>query len=560
MQDSNQLPVGRRTYTADWWASGWTSITPFHLGSQSYYLIYNKTNGTVHMDRVSEDGRATSTVWSWTWSAGWTHFVPFTMSGQQYIIAYNSSSGEVHFDRVRPNAQGVDILWMGRWGTGFTHFVPFYVGDHPHLIAYNSDTGLVHFDRITDRLNGVDVASSLTWASGFDQFVPYVFNGENRLVAYNSATGLVHFDRILPALNGVDVLGSGTWARGWRLTGYDDVNGEPHLIAYNAGTGLVHQDRLGHSGMQILQVGYWKTGQSHVVGLNVRRASGAPRGFVLGYSTTAGGATITMLDDDTEHLACDATDCRIRDLPLLHQTDPALPADVAAQGPLGCYDASIAMAAAGALANRSPSASPLTATRTRDFDALVSSWPATSSNADLLAFQYRTAKARDPYYFHELLQDFSPIERRVPAACDPRAYGSCKSADSRYGDAYRIFVGPGDFVSDDLFVRGVRQKVMQIIAFDWTRNTTVDGRLVLELANAGHKVAVSGFRRATTSHPVLVNDPGANRQRRIHVGVLEASSRLVLPNGAASWPYVEFSDDPAHAKLLLMHYDGVRLN
>src|SRR5262245_33345744 len=125
------------------------------------------------------------------------------------------------------------------------------------------------------------------------------------------------------------------------------------------------------------------------------------RAFALSYSRGNGGAALDLLDEDLSHMVCAGGDCLVNRMPLLYQTDPALPPDVSEAGP-GVFTTPASpwptprhwpIAGAG---SRPPDHVP------KNMTISSARGPTGPPGVDLLAFQYRTAAMHDPYYFHEL--------------------------------------------------------------------------------------------------------------------------------------------------------------
>lgn len=556
------------------WGGGWTHIAPFQNPNETTpsFLIYNKTTGDVHIDRVTNNGAGFEIGYAARWAPGWTNFTTFVLNKNSYLIAYNATTGEVHIDRLLPNNAGIEILWMGKWGTGWTHLNTFSVNGSPALIAYNATTGLVHFDWISKNLQGTQTVTAMQWGKGWTQFNTYTNDqGKNWfLTAYNANTGLFHIDSINPQLNGVTGKIEKTLAKnlvvsvGQKFDETTPANRVSEIITYAASTGEVQVwEHPETKTFNSLTKSAWQKNLTHIVPFYIYTVTPFD-GVLLTYSTSHGGAQFYRLNNRSQ-MTCFGSGkiCEFKNTPLLNQIDPNINDNPYVDSKRwGCYDTTIMMTSVSAMMNQTLQSGPAPFSRSQQLLMLVNKNGLNSTS--ITQFQYDTARAGKPYYLNELIANFSngKTVATLPAGCDLYTMGKCQSASSEYGDSSRLWAATEPLLTSSAIIRGLESGARYIFAFNWSDNTkTPEKHIVKARTDLIHKVAIVGFDK-NSFYPLTVNDPGNGTRERARIVNLSSSTKMsvydvdgkILKN----WMAVEFEKDPGVYNLF-DHVDHIRL-
>ena len=234
-------------------------------------------------------------------------------------------------------------------------------------------------------------------------------------------------------------------------------------------------------------------------------------------------------------LACNraGTTCRVRNMPLISQTDPRVSPQVLYMGNDGCYDTSIVTVTIAALANRSKALQP--SGRTKMFDELTGNQMMPKEIAQL-SQQYRWAavhhqetlmqehgnfkgKVVQPLYFDEVLADFGKIQQ----SCDPYTYGNCTApVSNNAGNAFRTFVSTEN-ITNEYVINRMKSGYVTMIAYGRYTPSLEEGPQKFVFYNR-HKVVFSGFQPG--KYPLLINEVGSGKQVRARL-TTDLSERMV---------------------------------
>lgn len=242
------------------------------------------------------------------------------------------------------------------------------------------------------------------------------------------------------------------------------------------------------------------------------------------------------------------TECLVRNMPLIQQTDPRLDPDLKDMAGVGCYDTSIVTVIATALANRSPASPPLTG-RTRQFDAVE---PGKDKSGNVipkivkqLELEYHFARTHQqqrvvqktnivqPLYFHEVVADLAG--KRIRQNCDPYTYGNCSQVTAANGtaDARRVFLNKSNPIANQTIIDAMKQDYVTMIAYSRYKASVTYDRATKVLTvgltniNAAHKVVFSGFTSGAL--PLVINDVGNARRYRVTLSNDLAQMRFADP-------------------------------
>jgi hypothetical protein len=548
------------------WAAGWSTIAPFSIPKDvnSYYIIYNKSNGQVHFDQVNKGGAGAETKYDGKWAGGWTHMVPFVMNDSAYFLAYNQASGEAHINQVLPGATNFKNVWTGKWASGWTSLNTFYADNKLALLAYNKVSGLVHTDWINTNLQGTQTVKELQWGPGFDQMVVYSNKQKApKLIAYNSSTGTLHADAL--GMNGVDVQSNTTEQKGLIVSVAQssdfDGNRKANVLLYSPSTGNMKVRHIGDDGAVISSSSTnWAKNLSHLTSFYLMDILPFDGG-VLAYNQSTGNSQFFRVNDRSKLKCTGLKKCEFKNLPLLSQVDaniPDVPYKAAKQ--FGCYDTSITMSMAGALNNSKLSPYPAEGTRSNEYKDLMAK--SGTNQYSLTKYQYDTAMAKKPFYFSEVLNDFDTASiAKNPAACDMMSIYNCNSAQNKFGDFSQRYVSTTTKVSNDDMIDNVLSGALQIIAFNWSKNDVKPGLKVVTSNGSYHKVVVAGFDK-NSDFPLLINNPGAGTREnaRLVASTAGANLKLVDTKGVpvTNWTMIEFASAPGQL-YFLDHIDHFRM-
>lgn len=56
--------------------------------------------GTVALDRIKDDGKGTTTLYTGEWTKDWTTITSFHLAAQPFLFSYKAGNGIVAIDRV----------------------------------------------------------------------------------------------------------------------------------------------------------------------------------------------------------------------------------------------------------------------------------------------------------------------------------------------------------------------------------------------------------------------------------------------------------------------------
>ncbi|WP_437306828.1 hypothetical protein [Sorangium sp. So ce388] len=273
--------------------------------------------------------------------------------------------------------------------------------------------------------------------------------------------------------------------------------------------------------------------------------------------------------------------CTVRNMPLLFQDDNRVDYDVWDMRADGCYDASIATVLTTALVNRTTASSLTGRTLTwSNIPAGNNGAPspiATTKDYEQLSQQYRWAKQHhgplasrvpgvEPFYFHEMVNDFGGSAKRFPTNCDPKIYKSCTwnttvIPGDLVGAAFFDWTTNVDHVTNDYLTSLLTRGFSTMIAYGryapskvW--DTGLGGWRITFNRVGQHKVAFSGYQ--VGSFPLRINDVGNGI--RYNVTVTNDMSAKASYAGVAAMNVKKFDFPNGRSRQTLMLYDPAQLS
>ncbi|MDQ4121497.1 MAG: hypothetical protein M3209_08635 [Acidobacteriota bacterium] len=305
-------------------------------------------------------------------------------------------------------------------------------------------------------------------------------------------------------------------------------------------------------------------------------------------------------------LDCDSLfiNCRVMNMPLLHQEDPRVEKDLQYISPTGCYLASMATVIATALANRNPLFA--SAGRTKDFDSLAGD-AAQPKEIKQLNYVYRVFKRYEKgetengkrvqvFHFPEVVADFN--KGKILQPCDPYVYGDCDKigstaqATNASGDAGRMWMGNGLKLTNENVISLMESGYVVMLAYaryqpvlelpnvsDKKKTPTAHNpnEPVNLFFNSYHKVVVSGFRKGA-AYPLIINDVGTGQRYNVrlstdwsnrkfkasfHVAPFQNAKFAFLPNeDPKTIAFIEYEGEGQGINdwiFFLNHYDYLRI-
>jgi hypothetical protein len=143
---------------------GFTTVKPFSLYGQVYFLGYRGDTGYVAMYSASTIVSSPAPdvpplqmlpIWSHPWAAGWTRFAFFPLGGETFFLKTNTKILNVNIDHVLDSpASGtteVGTLLQSQLpdALNLTNVEPLLLGKgDPHFVTYRADTGAATLNRI----------------------------------------------------------------------------------------------------------------------------------------------------------------------------------------------------------------------------------------------------------------------------------------------------------------------------------------------------------------------------------------------------------------------------
>ena len=247
------------------WAKSWTHLVRYQRGFGEFSIAYSSVVGTVHFDKVNDNGTTTS-LGSTMWSKGWDHLATIELGNERYLLVHDSASGTVRIDAIDQDGSGSSNVWHGTWSPGWDSVITLGAAgaQQDHVLVYDRDSGIARLDRVHKGGVGTTNRWQQQWTKGLDTLVPFrIGDGDWRVLAYDVHTGRAEIHRIRPQAS--SIVGTAAWAPGWTHFAFHPPHPGGHdqfarFIAYNATTGSVHFDRLSDAGWEIEVSSAWSAG------------------------------------------------------------------------------------------------------------------------------------------------------------------------------------------------------------------------------------------------------------------------------------------------------------
>ena len=219
-------------------------------------------------------------------------------------------------------------------------------------------------------------------------------------------------------------------------------------------------------------------------------------------------------------LECDAaaTNCHVRGMLFLNQSDSHIDPDVASNKPHGCYDTSIVTVVLAAMDNRSPKLHP-TGRLKELMDIQVPPLPYYNNKKayEQVSQQYRWQLAHgtrggQAFGFPEVLADLAPSK----AKCNPFAYGDCESFSNAAGETWSWSYKTGR-ISNQSIEKLLREGYMVLIGYRYYTPVVTQNMQGLRTVDfkpgSDHKVVFSGFQPG--DHPLLIANVGSGQEEHV---------------------------------------------
>ncbi len=238
------------------WRHPLTHIIVLEQGLNRLLLRYDRNDGSVDIEVLRSSGVGSDPApFSRRWSDQWTHVVAVGAGASlqaDHVLVYDRSSGRVHMDRIAPGGSGTHNVWDGSWRSGWDQVVPYRVlGNSWHVLLYDWSTGEVELHSVAGEGAGASFTVRLQWGAGFTHVMPYPraefdTSGQIGFLAYALSTGSFQLYEVWG--DGCRTNGSGRWDKWTHLVPTHlrptKERGNKGMIAYNWASGATHIDRL----------------------------------------------------------------------------------------------------------------------------------------------------------------------------------------------------------------------------------------------------------------------------------------------------------------------------
>ena len=288
---TNDLAVGNVMWGSSIGA-GWnvvpfyTAIHPINPIIDCYLLFYNPGSGAVQIQAATPKGL--KLIWQGQWShdPSWTHLVPVWKPGiiaewgDSYMFSFKKATGEAALEKLNDEGKGTTNVFTRTWKQPWTCFASGNItGGDPYLLMYSAKTGHAELDDITNSEEVVYWERTWTNTPPWTHMEPLT---SDLILYYKQDDGTVEVDRLLDKLrDGVNKPGStpvwkDQWAAGWTnfspFVAWMGVLPEAFLLSYKASDGSLALDRFSNvEGEGFSSV--WKSGAgrgwSHIFALRV---------------------------------------------------------------------------------------------------------------------------------------------------------------------------------------------------------------------------------------------------------------------------------------------------
>ncbi len=218
------------------WSAGWTSVSFFRCGYESFALMMKSGSGDVVTLSMTDHGRAGPEVDRRQWSAGWTTAKTYRPSGRAdrtFLFLLKESTGEVHIHRMNPDGTIGPEIERRHWSGGWTTVEFFDVGDVTYLFLLKESTGEVHIHRMNpDGTIGPEIERR-HWSGGWTTAQFYYIDDQPHLLLLKESTGDVHVHRMAADGDVGPEIQRQVWEPGWAQARFSGTQRLPVFFTAN---------------------------------------------------------------------------------------------------------------------------------------------------------------------------------------------------------------------------------------------------------------------------------------------------------------------------------------
>ena len=187
--------LARRVESHDW-SSGWTSTEFYEVGGKVFGFFLKRSDGTVHIHRMRDDGTVGEMVKSYDWSSGWTSVEFYRVGGKVFVFFLKQSDGTVHIHRMRDDGTVGEMVKSYDWSSGWTSAEFYKVGGKVFVFFLKYSDGAVHIHRMRDDGTVGEMVKSYDWSSGWTSAEFYRVDGKVFVFFLKYSDGIVHIHRM----------------------------------------------------------------------------------------------------------------------------------------------------------------------------------------------------------------------------------------------------------------------------------------------------------------------------------------------------------------------------
>ena len=170
--------------------------------------------------------------------------------------------------------------------------------------------------------------------------------------------------------------------------------------------------------------------------------------------------------------------------------------------------------------------------------------------------QHNLTPPKTPYPAYSpqnIIRDLAPWSTTLTAGCDINAWWDCEASNAYGKTFWETIDANSTYLNSGVYKLLMLSSYVPMISFEWEKKTDVYSAPWLKIRSWGyggpHKVAVSGSQNE--AYDLKINDVGSGTQRKATINLKTATTTVAggvwtvenLPGGAATLPYLAFSDD-----------------
>ncbi|QTL34749.1 hypothetical protein [Pseudoalteromonas viridis] len=321
-------PYNKQNIYLNHWSAKEREFTTFSLGEDTFSLDYRPDNGQVAINRFSDDGAGSATIYKNVYLSHWSpkarEFTSFTFNGKAFVLAYQQQDGLVGIAEFSyHNDQGaLNNVYLGDWANKKRVFTAFSLEERAFVVNYREDSGLISIDEFNYH-DGKATLSNVyqgSWAKKSREFSTFklMLDSEERvfIANYREDSGQFSIDEF--NINGHAVsLGQvykANWARDRaRELATFSVDDKAYIVNYTHSNGIVSIDEF-FRGQNEFEMGKavhltFSDAERKITALNVQRVSeredGHPVLYLGNYRRDNGQVSVDRIELNTPTMGHD---------------------------------------------------------------------------------------------------------------------------------------------------------------------------------------------------------------------------------------------------------------